>query len=51
MAKDEQLEIIGEDGVHRWNAWRAENSGVSIDLSRANSIQVESRGIPKCLDM
>ena len=32
MPDEDQIAIIMEDGVHRWNAWRKENPGVSPDL-------------------
>ena len=36
MADKDQLDLITEDGVHRWNAWRTENARVLIDLSGAD---------------
>ena len=36
MADEKQLEIISEDGVHRWNAWRAENPEVLTDIAGTN---------------
>lgn len=36
MADEQQLKIILEDGVHSWNAWRAENPQIRTDLAGAN---------------
>ena len=36
MADDKQLEIISEDGIHRWNAWRVENPEVLTDIAGAD---------------
>ena len=36
MADEEQLAIIVEDGVQRWNAWLVENPRVLTDLSGAD---------------
>lgn len=36
MADDEQLEIISEDGVQRWNSWRAETPKALTDISGAD---------------
>lgn len=36
MANDEQLEIIIEDGVDRWNGWRADHREVVADIAGAN---------------
>ena len=34
MADNKQLEIL-KKGVKEWNAWRIDNRGVEIDLTRA----------------
>lgn len=36
MANKEQLQIISEDGVDRWNSWRLQNPDIPIDLSEAD---------------
>jgi hypothetical protein len=36
MANEEHLDRLLKQGVPAWNKWRAENPGVSIDLSGAN---------------
>lgn len=43
MADDEQLEIITEDGVDRWNAWRADHPEVVTDIAGANLANVYLR--------
>lgn len=44
MADDDQLVIISEDGVHRWNAWRAENPQTPTDISGADIPNVYLQG-------
>lgn len=44
MADDEQLEIISEDGVQRWNSWRAENPEALTDISGADIQHVYLQG-------
>lgn len=36
MANEEQLQIISEDGVDRWNSWRLQNPDVHTDLGEAD---------------
>ena len=43
MANPEQLDILKE-GVEAWNAWRAENEGVKVDLSGADLIEADLNG-------
>ena len=44
MADDEQLEIISEDGVQRWNSWRAKNPKALTDISGADIPNVYLQG-------
>lgn len=43
MANAEQLEIIIEDGVHRWNAWRAENPKTLTDIAGVDLVNAYLR--------
>jgi TIR domain-containing protein/pentapeptide repeat protein len=44
MANEEQLSIL-KQGVHVWNAWRAENPNLEVDLRKANLSKTNLRGI------
>jgi uncharacterized protein YjbI with pentapeptide repeats len=40
MANQEQLEIL-KQGVEAWNKWREENSGIEVDLTKADLVEAK----------